>query len=113
MHSNSMTVTAARVANHIRQRYGNSIGKDDLLLVMCEHGVNQQAILYIDKMLAWGYLYYDHIEDVYRLTDESKQTVTIQVTVPRLNAKEIRRDLVGRYAGYAGVIKVGEVQSDE
>jgi hypothetical protein len=108
-----MTVTAARVARDIDQKYGGSIGKDDLLLVMSEHGVNQQGVLYVDKMLTWGYLYYDHIEDVYRLTDESKQTAMIIITVPRLNAKEIRRDLVGRYAGYAGVIEVGEVQSDE
>ncbi len=109
MHSNSMTATSARVADHIRQRYGGKIAKDDLLLVLSEYGVNQQAVLYIDKMLAWGYLYWDHVDAVYCLTEESTQTATITITMPRLNSKEVYRDIIGRYAGYAGVIKVGEV----
>ena len=113
MKPNSMTVTVARVARHIQQRYGGSIGKDDLRIVLSEYGVNQQADLYISKMLAWSYLYYDHRADLYRLTDESKQTATITLTVPRLNANEIYRDLVQRYAGYVGVIEIGEAQSDE
>ena len=112
MKPNSMTVTVARVARHIRQRYGGSISKDDLRIVLSEHGVNQQADLYISKMLTWSYLYYDHKADLYRLTDESKQTATITLTVPRLNANEIYRDLVQRYAGYSGVIEVGEAQND-
>ena len=113
MKPNSMTVTVARVANHIRQRYGGSIGKEDLMIVLSEYGVNQQADLYVSKMLTWSYLYYDHRADLYQLTDESKQTATITLTVPRLNANEIYRDLVQRYAGYAGVIEIGEVQNDE
>ena len=113
MKANSMTVTVARVANHIRERYGGSIDKDDLRIVLSEYGVNQQADLYVSKMLGWSYLYYDHKADLYRLTDESKQTATIALTVPRLNANEIYRDLVQRYAGYAGVIEIGEVKNDE
>ena len=112
MHSNSMTVTVARVANHIRERYGGSIDKDDLRIVLSEYGVNQQADLYVNKMLTWSYLYYDHRADLYRLTDESKQTATIMLTVPRLNASEIYRDLAQRYAGYSGVIEIGEAQNN-
>ena len=113
MKPNSMTVTVARVARHIRQRYGGSIGKEDLMIALSEYGVNQQSVLYISKMLTWSYLYYDHKADLYRLTDESKQTATIALTVPRLNANEIYRDLVQRYAGYSGVIEIGEVQSND
>ena len=109
MHSNSMTITLARVANHIHRRYGGEIGKDDLLLVMSEYGVNQEGIKYLNKMVEWGYLYYDTSTKLYCMTDAGKQTATISITMPLLNSKEIRRDLVGRYAGYMGVIGVGEV----
>ena len=110
MHSNSMTITLARIANHIRQRYGGEIGKDDLILVLSEYGVNQEAIKYLNRMVYWGFLCYDHTANLYRMTDAGKQMVTISITVPLLNSNEIRRDLVGRYAGYAGVIEVGEVE---
>jgi hypothetical protein len=110
MQTNSMTITLARVADHIRQRYGGKITKADLLLVLSEYGVNQEAVRYIGKMVDWDYLYYDYVGNRYCLTDESKQMATITITVPRLNSKEVRRDLVGRYAGYDGVIEISEVE---
>ena len=121
MRANSMTITLARVARHIQQHYGGSIGKDDLMIVFSEYGVNQQAALYRDKMLVWGYLRYDRSATnyndpnakVYRLTDESQQTATITIRVPRLLAGETYRDLVGRYAGFDGILEIEEAKVDE
>ena len=113
MRANSMTVTLARVARHIQQRYGGSISKDDLMIVLSEYGVNQQAALYRDKMIAWGYLRYDRDTGMYYVSEESQQTATITIRVPRLLAGETYRDLVGRYAGFDGILEIGEAKVDD
>ena len=113
MRANSMTVTLARVARHIQHRYGGSISKDDLMIVFSEYGVNQQAALYRDKMLAWGYLQYDRNTGMYHVSEESQQTATITIRVPRLLASEAYHDLVARYAGFDGILEIEEAQVND
>ena len=113
MRANSMTVTLARVARHIRQRYGGSIGEPDITIVLSEYGVNQQAALYRDKMIAWGYLRYDRNTGMYHVSEESQQTATITIRVPRLLAGEAYRDLVARYAGFDGILEIEEAKINE
>ena len=110
MKSNSVTVTLASVAKDIDQGHNGSIDKDDLLSLLGEHGVHQEAVSYVSKMLDRGYLYRDHIEDLYRLTDAGSQTVTISITVPRLLSKEARRHIVAMLVAYGDIIEVSEVE---
>ena len=113
MRANSMTVTLARVARHIQQCYGGRVGKHALTIVLSEYGVNQQAALYRDKMITWGYLRYDRDTGMYHVSEESQQTATITIRVPRLLASETYRDLVGRYAGFDGILEIEEAKVDE
>ena len=110
MKTNSMTVTLARVARDIDIDNLGRIGKDDLLSLLGKYSVHQEAVAYIDKMLVWGWIYYDHTTDTYCLTDAGRQTTTITVTVPRLLSKEARRYLVEKLAGFHEIITVGEVE---
>ena len=113
MKSNSMTVTLARVAGEIERTYVRGITKVRLLMLLGEHSVHQEAVAYIDKMLDWGWIYYDHVKDVYHLTDAGRQTSTIRITVPRLLSKEARRHLVEKLATYGDIFEVGEVENDD
>ena len=110
MKSNSITVTLARVTREIEQKYNGRIPRDELITLLIENGVNQQATMYVEKLLEWGYLYWDHTNTLYYVTGVGAQTATISITVPRLNAKETRRHLVEKLAGYDGMLEVGEVE---
>ena len=109
MKSNSTTVTLARVTREIEQKYDGRIPRDELLTLLSEYGVNQQATMYVEKLLEWGYLHWNHITAFYCVTGVGAQTATITITVPRLNAKEVRRHLVEKLAGYDGMLEVSEV----
>lgn len=113
MQSNSITVTLARVAKRIRNHHEGRITYSELLHVVHEYGVHQDAAKSIDKLVVWKWLQYDHIQDMYYLTPESTQTATITITVPRLLAKEAYNDIVERYGRYSGIIVVGEVRNDD
>ena len=106
-------MTIARVAKDVGRWHNGRIHAERLTQLLSEYGVNQEEETYRNKMVKWGYLYFDATDDTYHLTDAGKQTATITITVPRLNSKEIQRDIVGRYVGYGDIIAVGEVQNDE
>ena len=110
MHSNSMTVTAARVARDIDKWHEGIISAERLTQLLSEYGVNQEESRYRNNMVKWGYLYFYPDKDAYHVTAAGRETRTITVTVPRLNSKEVYNDLVQRYAGYHGLIEVGEAQ---
>lgn len=112
MHSNSMTVTAANVARDIDKWHEGIITSERLTQLLSEYGVNQEESRYRNSMVKWGYLYFYPDKDTYHVTAAGTQTATITVTVPRLNSKEVYRDLVQRYAGYHELIRVDEVQND-
>ena len=113
MQSNSTTVTLARVAKHLQEQYGGNVTHPELLHIMHEFGVHQNAQSHIDKMMVWKWLWYAPEQGTYQPTPESKQTATITITVPRLLAKEAYNDIVERCRRYSGIIEVGEVHTNE
>lgn len=108
MKTTSTTVTVARIARSVGEI--GHVTEPELEMILREHGVHQDATAYKRNLIAWGHLQYDPSERKYRLTKEGGSTSTVTITMPFLNAKEVRRDLVAKFAGYAPLITVGEVE---
>jgi len=113
MKSNSTTVTLASVAGNIDQWHYGRVTETELMSILSEYSVHQEAEAYRDKMLKWGWLFFDSANGMYHLTDVGRQTSTIEITVPRLISKEARRHLVGMLAGFQEILTVGEVENDD
>lgn len=115
MRPDSETMKMSRIANHIWQRYGGKVDKDDLIHVLKEYGVSKQKWTYFrDSLAEWGYMLYVTKTETYNMTPESARAASFSVSIkPGMhNAKEARRAVVELFARYAGVIEVGEVQND-
>ncbi len=109
MKTTSTSITLAKVANEVAER--GLVTEQELETILRDQGVDQAINSYRGKLVRYSYLIYDPIEQRYRATPEARAAGKIMITVrPSLNAKEVRRHLVGLLSGYYGVIDVGEVE---
>jgi len=90
---------------------GGRVTEEGLNTILREFSITRQKQDYKTKMVEYSYLTYNRSTGMYALSDESKETAFISVTVkPSLYAEEVRRHLVELLAAYEGLIEISEVE---